>query len=414
MRSRSKSRTRTPARPTQDAFFDRGGSDPFFAGGLRSSGRSSARPATLQRQATGGPRAAGGRVPPQVESAIRGQRGGGERLAEGVRGPMERAVGTSLEGVRLHTDAKADELTRSLGARAFTAGRDVFFRRGETKPASREGLRLLAHELTHVAQQSRSRAKTRSQPPPSDANGNLADSLREALEPETRSSAAPDLQRTLTTDLRQTLGVYGPVYYEGAVRLIRAASVAERQAAVVDRRVLQLIRTRLNPTYGSALVSELLVGSQNWDNPPASDFYNFFMVRRGQGAMPLTQTMNCWESIMYAAHLSGQLSANWIRSYYTSAGALPGTTVNPTPALWRQLGFSTSLPIYSPAAGRTPTVGQLVFYLPSGAPHPSHVAVYVGSGEVISLWTKPHNIHTIQRISITAISGTIHYADPPW
>ena len=38
--------------------------------------------------------------------------------------------------------------------RAFTTGRDIFFRRGEYSPSSSAGKRLLAHELVHVVQQS--------------------------------------------------------------------------------------------------------------------------------------------------------------------------------------------------------------------------------------------------------------------
>jgi hypothetical protein len=55
--------------------------------------------------------------------------------------------------VRLHTDARADQLSRSLQALAFTAGNDIFFRRGGYAPGSTTGRHLLAHELAHVAQQ---------------------------------------------------------------------------------------------------------------------------------------------------------------------------------------------------------------------------------------------------------------------
>jgi peptidoglycan hydrolase-like protein with peptidoglycan-binding domain len=44
-------------------------------------------------------------------------------------------------------------LSQSLSARAFTTGRDVFFRQGEYSPGSSSGRELLAHELTHVVQQ---------------------------------------------------------------------------------------------------------------------------------------------------------------------------------------------------------------------------------------------------------------------
>ena len=48
---------------------------------------------------------------------------------------------------------KADQLNRSVQARAFTTGKDVFFKQGEYNPGSRGGQELIAHELTHVVQQ---------------------------------------------------------------------------------------------------------------------------------------------------------------------------------------------------------------------------------------------------------------------
>lgn len=92
-------------------------------------------------------------IEPGVESAIQQARGGGHRLPEGVRSKMEGAFGASFSGVRIHDNAQADQLNRSLGARAFTTGDDVFFRGGQYSPGSRSGQELLAHELTHVVQQ---------------------------------------------------------------------------------------------------------------------------------------------------------------------------------------------------------------------------------------------------------------------
>ena len=53
----------------------------------------------------------------------------------------------------MHTDEHADALARAVSARAFTTGPDIFFARGEYRPATTTGDALLAHELTHVVQQ---------------------------------------------------------------------------------------------------------------------------------------------------------------------------------------------------------------------------------------------------------------------
>jgi len=89
----------------------------------------------------------------EVESRIERSKGGGHSLDSQVQGKMESAFGANFGGVRVHTDSEADSLNRSLEARAFTTGQDIYFRQGEYRPESSHGRELLAHELTHVVQQ---------------------------------------------------------------------------------------------------------------------------------------------------------------------------------------------------------------------------------------------------------------------
>ena len=90
---------------------------------------------------------------PQFEASLNRQRGGGQPLAKGIREPMERGFGRDFSGVRVHTNSSSDRLNKTIGAKAFTTGKDVFFRQGAYQPGSKEGKRLIAHELTHVMQQ---------------------------------------------------------------------------------------------------------------------------------------------------------------------------------------------------------------------------------------------------------------------
>jgi hypothetical protein len=85
---------------------------------------------------------------------IRSRAGGGHSLDAGVQRTLEAGLGTDLSGVRVHTDAEADSMARSVDAVAFTTGNDIFFRSGTYDPHSTQGLRLLAHEVTHTVQQS--------------------------------------------------------------------------------------------------------------------------------------------------------------------------------------------------------------------------------------------------------------------
>jgi hypothetical protein len=89
-----------------------------------------------------------------AESRIAARRGGGSPLPDSTRAFMEPRFGADFGGVRVHADSEADAISQDLSARAFTTGSDIYFRQGEYRPSSSGGQELLAHELTHVVQQS--------------------------------------------------------------------------------------------------------------------------------------------------------------------------------------------------------------------------------------------------------------------
>lgn len=82
-------------------------------------------------------------------------------VLQGIGTPMEPAIRTDMEGrfghdfsrVRIHADTAAAASARMLGARAYTSGYDIVFGAGHYAPRTSPGRRLLAHELTHVLQQ---------------------------------------------------------------------------------------------------------------------------------------------------------------------------------------------------------------------------------------------------------------------
>lgn len=117
----------------------------------RKQARSSAAPSgrsLLQRAAALDAPVAG--VPPIVQEVLRSP---GRPLDQQARAIAEPRFGHDFSGVRVHTDAKAADSARALGARAYTVGRDIVFGAGQHRPNTREGRALLAHELTHVVQQ---------------------------------------------------------------------------------------------------------------------------------------------------------------------------------------------------------------------------------------------------------------------
>ncbi|WP_139983181.1 DUF4157 domain-containing protein [Nocardioides litoris] len=96
---------------------------------------------------------AGGEISDGLTSRIEARRGSGSALPDGVRQRMESGFGRSLADVRVHTDGEAATLNRSVSARAFTTGKDIFFGAGEFRPDTPAGEKVLAHEIAHTQQQ---------------------------------------------------------------------------------------------------------------------------------------------------------------------------------------------------------------------------------------------------------------------
>jgi len=70
-----------------------------------------------------------------------------------VKNEMESGFGTDFSNVKIHTNSNAVQMSKELGAQAFTHGNDIYFNKGKFNPSSKEGKHLLAHELTHTVQQ---------------------------------------------------------------------------------------------------------------------------------------------------------------------------------------------------------------------------------------------------------------------
>ncbi|MBA2434606.1 MAG: DUF4157 domain-containing protein [Chthoniobacterales bacterium] len=104
---------------------------------------------TLQRKAAGHQEV--GSAPPIVDQVLQSS---GEPLDRATREFMEDRFGYEFGSVRIHRDGRAAESARAVQARAYTVGQDVVFAGGSFAPETNAGRQLLAHELTHVLQQS--------------------------------------------------------------------------------------------------------------------------------------------------------------------------------------------------------------------------------------------------------------------
>lgn len=100
---------------------------------------------------TAGPAPASDGAPDSVDRVLAGP---GRALEDPLRRDMEQRFRHDFSRVRVHADGAAARSASDIGARAYTAGHQLVFGAGQFAPSTREGRRLIAHELTHVVQQS--------------------------------------------------------------------------------------------------------------------------------------------------------------------------------------------------------------------------------------------------------------------
>lgn len=123
----------------------------------------------VAQQVLAGPAAVEGRAAPRIQRRTSEEQandmaapaavqatlaGSGQPLAPALRSDMEQRFGHDFSQVRVHADAQADRSAREVGAQAYTVGRDVAFASGQYTPGTAAGRHLIAHELTHMVQQS--------------------------------------------------------------------------------------------------------------------------------------------------------------------------------------------------------------------------------------------------------------------
>ena len=180
------------------------------------------------------PTAAAGQPPIDAEGQVQGVvgRGGGTPLDPGTRTFMEARLGHDFGQVRVHADPAAARSAAGLSAMAYTVGSDVVFGAGRYAPDTPSGKKLLAHELTHVVQQTADPARSAapgSRPPISRAAGAVVQ--RGWLNP---FHTAPcdddtlnDVQKIEKTASGSGNDVVSLFHYQGG-RLIRSATDAQK------------------------------------------------------------------------------------------------------------------------------------------------------------------------------------------
>jgi GH24 family phage-related lysozyme (muramidase) len=225
----------------------------------------------LRTKSPKSPKAGPGEAPGIVHEVLRSP---GESLGSATRDFFEPRFGHDFSKVRVHTDCRADDAARAVGALAFTVGRDIAFARGRFGPTDAPGQKLLAHELAHVVQQERHMSPTvQREDVPNDPYGSTEDGEQiglfslsgEGLE-FIKGHEGCRLKLYNDSAGHCTIGIghlvhHGncngsePDNFKNGISADDASALFENDLAVFEACVSDKVTSRLNQAYYDALVS---------------------------------------------------------------------------------------------------------------------------------------------------------------
>lgn len=95
-------------------------------------------------------------APSRVKNYIQTLDSSGSKLSPAANQFFSPHFGYDFSHVKIHTGKEAEASANEINAEAYTTGNHIIFNEGKYQPETSEGKKLLAHELTHVVQQSKS------------------------------------------------------------------------------------------------------------------------------------------------------------------------------------------------------------------------------------------------------------------
>ena len=183
---------------------------------------------------------------PDISSKIKSTKGIGSALTPAQQREMSSKIGADFSGVNIHTDSDAVQMNRELGSRAFTLGNDIYFNNGEYNPSSSVGKHLLAHELTHVLQQSSVNSKIQKQD--DEVNTSIPLSI--------------DEKKDLATLTRDLIPFAADAYMKACRDKEDKLKAAAARKAELATTVLELGLVFITPSF-TKTVSNILMGVSN-------------------------------------------------------------------------------------------------------------------------------------------------------
>ncbi|HET9364525.1 MAG TPA: DUF4157 domain-containing protein, partial [Candidatus Angelobacter sp.] len=240
----------------------------------------------VQMKANGAGTAYGIEAPPIVHEVLRSP---GRPLDSATRAFMEPRFGHDFSKVRIHTDAKAAESAEAVGARAYTVGSSVVFGSGQYGPGASDGYSLIAHELSHVAQ-----------------NPNVNDTIRRS--PDMRWVNDVNAARYRGQLMARRITAHGKLSKEARAKLNAELRYFQGQAK-------EAYIQQVKPALGSVLEIEVPVASDS-DQPksaPSPPSPNQTPPAKKCERLPEANFGKKCRFYVYDDTLSGLLGAGWKR-----------------------------------------------------------------------------------------------------
>jgi len=214
------------------------------------------------------------RAPASVERVLARS---GSPLESALRHDMEQRFGYDFSGVRVHTGADATQSARDVNANAYAIGNRIVFGAGQFTPGTHQGRHLIAHELTHVVQQSGADEILRNH---GDGGANLPSTHQPStgkpvIQRDTAGGGSTEFQDQVSVLSRPT---HGPGIIEGTVTRTETAPASGSQPRQEINRGEMRITFNPNPSdcsitipFGYNFVQAAQAGNTGiCDEPPAT------------------------------------------------------------------------------------------------------------------------------------------------
>ena len=234
----------------------------------------------------------------------------GRHARPATRAAARRALGATRRDA-VHTDGEADALSRELGAKAFTSGRDIFFREGAFDPSTPEGFELLVHESTHVLQQAagpvagrrRRTARSRSRIPATRSSRPRRRRRGHSARREPGAAARCSAGRTSTTWSARPPSMPGPV--PGMIDSSAARPATTRRMAISEWarcRSRRRTRKRARPSRATTSTRARRCSTRASTTAPGSETVPARVHRRrGEAGRRSAQASTTWSSTRSAS-----------------------------------------------------------------------------------------------------------------